>query len=147
LVEEKSVSVAWHYRRADPRLAASGLRWLRTMLRRHLPPGSVDLLAGEQVLEIRPVGIDKGGVARRVLAEMPADALVVAMGDDHTDEHLFAALPNDALTICVGHRPTQARLRVASVHDARALLAALVNEETVGVERAASVPDRGGTLG
>ncbi|HEU4587063.1 MAG TPA: bifunctional alpha,alpha-trehalose-phosphate synthase (UDP-forming)/trehalose-phosphatase [Gemmatimonadales bacterium] len=147
LVEEKAVSVAWHYRRADPRLAASGLRWLRTMLRRHLPPGSVDLLAGEQVLEIRPVGIDKGGVARRVLAEVPSDALVVAMGDDHTDEQLFAALPNDALTICVGHRPTQARLRVASVHDARALLAALVNEEPVGAERAASVPDRGGTPG
>jgi trehalose 6-phosphate synthase/phosphatase len=139
LVEEKTVSVAWHYRRADPRQAASGLRWLRTMLRRHLPPGSVDLLAGDQVLEIRPVGVDKGGVARRVLAEAPAGVLVVAMGDDHTDEQLFAALPSDALTICVGHRPTQARLRVASVHDARELLAALANEEPAG-ERQASVP-------
>ncbi len=142
LVEEKTVSVAWHYRRAEPRAAAAALRWLRTMLRRHLPPGSVDLLSGDQVLEIRPVGVDKGAVARRVLAEVPAGGLVVAMGDDHTDEQLFAALPDDALTICVGHRPTQARLRVSSVHDARALLAALANAGPANGDRQGASSDR-----
>jgi trehalose 6-phosphate synthase/phosphatase len=138
LVEQKTVSVAWHYRRAEPRLATAAIRWLRTMLRRHLPPGSVDLLAGDQVLEVRPVGVDKGAVARQVLAEVPPGTLIVAMGDDHTDEQLFAALPDDALSICVGHRPTQARLRVPSVHDARDLLAALVDAEPVDMD----VPSR-----
>ncbi|HET7600494.1 MAG TPA: bifunctional alpha,alpha-trehalose-phosphate synthase (UDP-forming)/trehalose-phosphatase [Gemmatimonadales bacterium] len=125
LVEEKSVGLAWHYRRADPRTAAAALRWLRTRLRRLVPGGSIDLLSGDRVLEVRPVGVDKGGVGRRVLTEVPPGGLVIAMGDDQTDEQLFSTLGGEALTICVGHGPTAARMRVQSVHDARTLLAEL----------------------
>jgi trehalose 6-phosphate synthase/phosphatase len=38
---------------------------------------------------------------------------VVAIGDDRTDEDLFAALPPSALTIHVGAVTTKARYRLA----------------------------------
>jgi trehalose 6-phosphate synthase/phosphatase len=49
----------------------------------------------------------------------------VALGDDRTDEELFAALPEDGLAVHVGPSPTRAGLRLAGVPEARPLLEAL----------------------
>jgi len=54
---------------------------------------------------------------------------VVAIGDDRTDEDLFAALPGEAITIKVGPGPTHARFRVDGVPAARSLLQALAQAE------------------
>ncbi len=126
VVERKSVGFAWHYRMVEPpRLAAAETRKLRAALGRLLRRSGADLLPGDHVLEVRPRGVDKGVVARRILTQAPPGALIIALGDDVTDEQLFAALPPEALTIHVGRTPTQARVRVDSVDEARDLLWAL----------------------
>jgi trehalose 6-phosphate synthase/phosphatase len=48
------------------------------------------------------------------------------MGDDRTDEDLFAGLPPDAIAVHVGMRATLAGLPVADVGDARRFLWSLV---------------------
>jgi len=61
-----------------------------------------------------------------VRAATPASALVVALGDDRTDEDLFAALPEGAIAIHAGGRPTRAGYTVGGPSEVRTLLAALV---------------------
>jgi trehalose 6-phosphate synthase/phosphatase len=50
----------------------------------------------------------------------------VALGDDRTDEDLFAALPEGAISIYAGSKHTRAAYRVGGPSEVRKLLAALV---------------------
>jgi trehalose 6-phosphate synthase/phosphatase len=61
-----------------------------------------------------------------VLGGDSSDALVVAVGDDRTDEDLFAALPESGISIHVGPSASRARYRVEGVARARELLRALI---------------------
>jgi trehalose 6-phosphate synthase/phosphatase len=74
------------------------------------------------VIEVRPKGITKGRIAAQVLGPASPGTLALAMGDDRTDEDLFAALPEDAISIHVGPSPSRARLRIEDVAAARELL-------------------------
>ena len=125
LLERKEASLAWHYRVADPALATRAAHDLRLRLRKALNGKAVELLEGKKVIEVRPRGIGKAVVARyleRADGDPPA---VLALGDDHTDDDLFAALPSSAVTVAVG-RGTKARYRVADYRGARALLQTLL---------------------
>jgi trehalose 6-phosphate synthase/phosphatase len=127
LVEAKTASLAWHWRMAEPELGAERAEALWKRLERYVQGQPVQLLRGEKVIELRPRGVDKGGVSRRVLAEWEGPVpTILAMGDDATDDDLFRALPSQATTVSVGFRPSPARYRVAEPRAARALLASLV---------------------
>jgi trehalose 6-phosphate synthase/phosphatase len=126
LVEEKSASLAWHHRAADPEFGARQARELQIHLTEVLSNLPVEILPGDQVVEVRPHGINKGTVADDLLATLDPEVRVVALGDDRTDEDLFAALPKDAVTIRVGVAPTRASWRVADVATARRFLRALL---------------------
>jgi len=121
LLERKEASLAWHYRVADAALAARRAHDLRARLRLALNGQAVEILEGKKVIEVRPRGIGKAVVARhidRAEGDLPA---ILALGDDRTDDDLFAALPSSAVTVAVG-RGTKARYRVADFRAARALL-------------------------
>jgi trehalose 6-phosphate synthase/phosphatase len=128
LVEEKTASLAWHYRMVDPELAAGRVNELCLRLTESLGNARVEILAGEQVIEVRPLGVNKGTVVAPLLARMPSDGLVVAVGDGRTDEDLFAALPPEAIAVHVGPGPTCAPIRFAGVADVRRFLAALLED-------------------
>jgi trehalose 6-phosphate synthase/phosphatase len=128
LVEEKTVGVAWHYRAADPEYGAAQAKDLSLHLSTMLSNVPVELLPGDKVLEIRPHGIHKGRIVAEVLSRAPPGALSLAIGDDRTDEDLFAALPDGAIAVHVGPAPSRAQIRVADVAAARALLAAVAAE-------------------
>jgi trehalose 6-phosphate synthase/phosphatase len=126
LVEEKAVSLAWHYRMADPELGAERAAEVWRRLEDRLQGEPVELLRGERVIEIRPRGVSKGSVVERLLATTPLPLpTIAAMGDDTTDEDLFRALPAGSITISVGFRPSAARFRVPRPRAARALLSSV----------------------
>jgi trehalose 6-phosphate synthase/phosphatase len=127
LIEEKTASVAWHYRSSDPEFGEAQARELLLHLREILSNVPVEIVPGNKVIEARPHGVHKGRIVERLLDGRPAGATLLAMGDDRTDEDLFAALPEDALAIHVGPTPSRAPLRLASVADARALLRSLLD--------------------
>ncbi len=52
--------------------------------------------------------------------------MILAVGDDPTDDDLFRALPAEAVTVGVGFRTTLARWRLANPRAVRELLAGLV---------------------
>jgi trehalose 6-phosphate synthase/phosphatase len=128
LVEEKTAGYAWHYRACDPEYGAAQARELSVHLSALLSNSPVEVLQGDKVVELRPQGIDKSRGARQALARRPEDAVVLAMGDDRTDEDLFAALPAGSITVHVGPSESRATLRVADVRAARAFLAEIARD-------------------
>jgi len=121
-VEEKTASLAFHYRRVDPELASARLRELRHELADLVRVHRLELLTGSKVLELRVHGVHKGLAIQSSLSEAPPDAVVVAIGDDKTDEDLFAAVPAGGIAIHVGEGDTDAAYRVASPAEVRELL-------------------------
>ena len=129
LIEVKSVALAWHYRMADQEAGARRANELRLHLSQLLSNQPVEILAGHKVLEIRPHGVHKGRIVPPLSPEKLASTTVLAIGDDRTDEDLYAALPPDAITIRVGPGPTRARFRLDGVAAVRSLLRSLIEAE------------------
>lgn len=126
-VEEKNASLAWHYRMADPEYGLIQANELKTHLAQLLSNAPVELLSGNKVLELRPHGIHKGRVVEPILEAAPKGSAVLAMGDDRTDEDLFAAQPEGAILVHVGSSSSIAPLRVPDVKAARAFLRSLLS--------------------
>lgn len=123
LLEEKDCSVAWHYRMAEPALAAARLTELGERLKLVGTRSSFEVLAGSKVLEVRDPRANKGRVARFACSHSP---FVLAAGDDTTDEDLFKALPPHGVAIRIGQGPTCAGHRLSDPGALRELLALLL---------------------
>ncbi|MCC6238183.1 MAG: bifunctional alpha,alpha-trehalose-phosphate synthase (UDP-forming)/trehalose-phosphatase [Dehalococcoidia bacterium] len=131
LVEEKRLGVAWHYRWADPEIGALRSRELRSQLTDLLSNTGAEILHGDRVIEVRPAGISKALVVESVLLNARPGALMVALGDDRTDEEMFGALPPGAVSVHLGSGPSRARYRLSTVAAARELLADLTRRRAV----------------
>jgi trehalose 6-phosphate synthase/phosphatase len=124
-VEEKTHSLVWHYRLADPEQS----RILESELTDHLTlfTANVDVqvLRGSKVVEIRNAGISKGVACRAYAGRVDAD-FILSAGDDWTDEDMFRALAAPAYTIRVGVASTQARFNLRDSREVCALLEAML---------------------
>jgi trehalose 6-phosphate synthase/phosphatase len=106
-VEEKRVSLSWHYRNADEDLSALRAVELKSELERQILNMPLQIIDGHKVVEVKMAGYNKGTAARKLVSAGEND-FILAMGDDRTDEELFTALPDSAVTIKVGKGPTKA---------------------------------------
>ncbi len=121
LIEEKTYSIAWHYRQCDPGLANRRAAEISEALEAKATEAGLQLLDGDKVLELRNPAFNKGRSARKVVAAGKYD-FILAIGDDTTDEDMFAALPTGAVTIKVGTHVTAASYFVSNYKEVRALL-------------------------
>jgi trehalose 6-phosphate synthase/phosphatase len=124
LVEHKTSSIAFHYRRAAARDVAEIMPRLRIELASALGP-DVELLEGRKVWEVRARGVSKRSAVELAIAAAPVGTQLLAVGDDRTDEDMFAALPDAADSIHIGPGPSAAKLRLRSPDELRSLLARL----------------------
>lgn len=120
-IEEKSFSLAWHYRAADVATASIAARELIDGLTNLTANTDIGVLQGHRVIEVKNERITKGGYYRANLAEQGWD-FELAIGDDWTDETLFQVFPDEAWSIKVGFGPSAARFRLGSPADVLALL-------------------------
>lgn len=114
LLEDKGLSLAFHYRRA-PHLASLVHRAVRSV---HASLGDQYCVhRGKRVVELAPAGRDKGLAIRAFMREAPFRGKPpVFIGDDVTDEHGFAMVNRlGGDSIKVGPGPTAARWRFPSV--------------------------------
>jgi trehalose 6-phosphate synthase/phosphatase len=77
---------------------------------------SIEVVSGHQYVEVKPKGISKGAMVRRILDECHPD-FVLCLGDDKSDEEMFRALKDlgaaDTTFPCtVGQKPSFARYYV-----------------------------------
>jgi trehalose 6-phosphate synthase len=126
MVEPKSWSVALHFRGVAARermaLRVEATAVLEEWLDRH--PGFT-LVDGVDVVEIRPSRVRKSVAAGWMRGRAGNGARLIALGDDLTDEDLFAALSPSDESVLVGGlptRPTRARWRLSSPAEANAFL-------------------------
>jgi trehalose 6-phosphate synthase/phosphatase len=110
-VEEKEFSLVWHYRMAEPDQGRSVARELTDHLLIFTASIGLQVLTGNKAIEIRGAGINKGTAVQRWLAKTDFD-FVLAIGDDLTDEDMFAVLPQWAYSFHVGATQTGARFRL-----------------------------------
>jgi trehalose 6-phosphate synthase/phosphatase len=87
----------------------------------------VECMAGNRVVELKPIGASKGNVVRRAVERYGDRAAYLALGDDRTDRDLFRALPENGISIQVGNGPPIADIRLPTPADARRVLAALLH--------------------
>jgi trehalose 6-phosphate synthase/phosphatase len=110
-VEEKEFSLVWHYRMAELNQGRSVARELADHLLIFTASIGLQVLTGNKTIEIRGAGINKGTAVQRWLAKTDFD-FVLAIGDDLTDEDMFAVLPQSAYSFHVGATQTGARFRL-----------------------------------
>ncbi|WP_320113484.1 bifunctional alpha,alpha-trehalose-phosphate synthase (UDP-forming)/trehalose-phosphatase [Draconibacterium orientale] len=125
LIEEKTYSLVWHYRKADIELGVLRALELVHDISNLIFNQDLEILEGKKVVEIKVSGINKGTAATDFLHANPAD-FVLAMGDDWTDEFLFKELPETAHTIKVGTENSAAKYFVSNYKEVRSFLNDLV---------------------
>jgi trehalose 6-phosphate synthase/phosphatase len=139
LIEDKYACLAWHYRMADPDFGAIQAEKLKLMLESESGALPVEVMRGAKVIEVRLRGANKGALANRIIASDDGRSTLFAMGDDRTDEDMFAALQPGGLTVHVGLGPSGARYRVEDWRAARRLLASILESASGRSEPASSV--------
>ena len=126
LIEEKDYSLVWHYRRADPALAAVRVGELKDILLHITANLNIGVLEGNKVIEVKNAGINKGRTALRWVSDGDWD-FILSCGDDRTDEDIFEILPLTAYSIRVGYGLSKARFNVPAQSDIRKLLTRMVS--------------------
>jgi trehalose 6-phosphate phosphatase len=102
IMEDKGYSVALHYRLAPHKQRA--IEDSVAAICSELPAGSVEILPGKSVIEIKRSGFNKGTALRELMSHPPfAGRRPIFVGDDVTDEAAFAVVPEfDGMAISVG---------------------------------------------
>ena len=134
-VEVKTSAVAWHYRRTARGFGRAQARDLRFALSSALADYPAEIIEGKRVLEVRPKGATKAAVVQRLLSRQPPPALIVAFGDDRTDEEVFAALPRNGISVHVGSGASLATHRLRNPAAVRAFLSAIAEHDTAAAAR------------
>ena len=108
LIEEKSHSLVWHYRKSDIELGVLRALELTADLSNLIMNQELEILEGSKVIEVKVAGINKGSAAIDYMQSNSYD-FILAMGDDWTDEYLFKELPKQTYTIKVGTDRSEAK--------------------------------------
>lgn len=132
-VEEKSYSLAWHFRKVPDGLGVLRATELKESLRDFSSAYGLQLLDGNKVIEMRHAQVNKGQATLDILAKRRYD-FILAIGDDTTDEDTFASVPAGGFTVKVGTDRSVARFYVKNRSKVRTLLEQLaaISSENAG---------------
>lgn len=91
-IERKKIALTWHYRGADPAQGKPMAQEYKRFLQEQVTPHwDVEVMDGKKNLEVRPRSMNKGEIAKRLVAaygdsDDVAPDFVLCLGDDFTDE-------------------------------------------------------------
>jgi trehalose 6-phosphate synthase/phosphatase len=134
-VEEKEFSLVWHYRKADLEQGRPVARELTDYLLVFTASIDLQVLRGNKAIEIRKAGINKGWAVQKWIDKETFD-FILAIGDDSTDEDMFAVLPDWAYSFRVGGNRTQARFRLGEPAEVLEFLRALADTADDNTDKA-----------
>jgi trehalose 6-phosphate synthase/phosphatase len=124
-LEVKPHSLVWHYRAASPYYAGKYAVIIKRQVKPMLKKFGLEIMQGNKALEVKNSKVGKGKAAERWLKNKYD--FILGVGDDATDENLFAVLPinseeQKSYSIKVGRGRTLAEYRVSSYKDVLGLL-------------------------
>jgi trehalose 6-phosphate synthase/phosphatase len=123
-IEEKAFSLVWHYRRTDEGLGELRANELTNNLKYLVSDRGLQILQGNKVIEVKNAEINKGKAVAAWISENHPD-MMIAIGDDHTDEDIFKSLPDEAVTIKVGSNISVAKYFLNNYVEVRRFLSML----------------------
>ena len=131
LLEDKGYSLALHYRLAPH--AEKAIYEAVSLIRADLPNAPIEVLPGKCVCEIKQSGFDKATGVRELMSHLPfRGRRPIFIGDDVTDESVFALMPDiGGLAFSVGRRAQRVAGHFDEPRDVRAWLARLVGGEAL----------------
>src|SRR4051795_9983853 len=129
LLEDKGYSLALHYRLAPH--AEKAIYAAVSLIRADLPNAPIEVLPGKQVCEIKHSGFTKATGVQELMKHEPfRDRRPFFIGDDVTDESVFAIMPDlDGLAFSVGRRAKGVAGHFDAPSDVREFLAHLLDDE------------------
>jgi trehalose 6-phosphate phosphatase len=131
LLEDKGYSLALHYRLAPH--AEKAIYAAVSLIRADLPNAPIEVLPGKCVCEIKHSGFNKAtGVVELMAHEPFKGRRPVFIGDDVTDETVFAIMPDfGGLAFSVGRRAHGVAGHFDEPRDVRNWLAHLLDDEAI----------------
>lgn len=129
LLEDKGYSLALHYRLAPH--AEKAIYEAVSLIRADLPNAPIEVLPGKCVCEIKHSGFTKASGVRELMTHEPFKGRrPFFIGDDVTDESVFAIMPDfDGLAFSVGRRARGVAGHFDAPSDVREFLAHLLDDE------------------
>src|SRR5258707_249969 len=133
LLEDKGYSLALHYRLAPH--AEKAIYAAVSLIRADLPNAPIEVLPGKCVCEIKHSGFTKATGVHELMTHEPfRGRRPLFIGDDVTDESVFAILPDlDGLAFSVGRRAKGVADHFDEPRDVREWLARLLDTEKAAV--------------
>src|SRR5213082_4000345 len=127
LLEDKGYSLALHYRPAPH--AEKAIYAAVSLIRADLPNAPIEVLPGKAVCEIKHSGFTKATGVRELMTHQPFKGRrPVFIGDDVTDETVFAIMPDmNGLSFSVGRRAMGVNGHFDEPRDVREWLAHLLD--------------------
>ncbi|MDE2331583.1 MAG: trehalose-phosphatase [Bradyrhizobium sp.] len=131
LLEDKGYSLALHYRLAPH--AEKAIYEAVSLIRADLPNAPIEVLPGKSVCEIKHSGFNKASGVQELMTHEPfRGRRPLFIGDDVTDESVFAIMPDlKGLAFSVGRRAQGVTGHFDEPSDVRAFLARLLDDEAV----------------
>ena len=126
-IERKQTALAWHYREADSWLGQLRAQQLVNALMPLCARLNLHILQGDKVVEIKSPRFTKGSETLLLLRQERYD-FILALGDDTTDDDMFAALPPRALSIKIGNASEHARYNMPEQSEVVPLLELLARD-------------------
>uniref|UniRef100_A0A1J3IXS1 alpha,alpha-trehalose-phosphate synthase (UDP-forming) n=1 Tax=Noccaea caerulescens TaxID=107243 RepID=A0A1J3IXS1_NOCCA len=123
-IEDKETALVWSYEDADPDFGSCQAKELLDHLESVLANEPVTVKRGQNYVEVKPQGVSKGLIARRMLSMMQERGtlpeFVLCIGDDRSDEDMFEVIcsstegpsiaPRAEVFACtVGQKPSKAK--------------------------------------
>ena len=129
LLEDKGYSLALHYRLAPH--AEKAIYEAVSLIRADLPHAPIEVLPGKSVCEIKHSGFTKASGVRELMTREPFKGRrPLFIGDDVTDESVFAIMPDlNGLAFSVGRRSKGVAGHFDEPSDVREFLARLLDDE------------------
>jgi trehalose 6-phosphate synthase/phosphatase len=121
-LEEKEFSMVWHYRMADPEFGLWQARELSSQLQGRLAGTGLQAQNGNKIIEVKWADVHKGKAASHLLERAPQSDFILAIGDDRTDEDVFATIPPEQWSIKVGTGFSAARFSLSTPAEVLQLL-------------------------
>ncbi len=129
LLEDKGYSLALHYRLAPH--AENAIYEAVSLIRADLPDAPIEVMPGKLVCEIKQSGFTKASGVRELMMHEPfRGRRPLFIGDDVTDESVFAIMPDlNGLAFSVGRRAKGVAGHFDEPSDVRQFLAHLLDAE------------------
>ncbi|KAL5206021.1 hypothetical protein ABZP36_034230 [Zizania latifolia] len=139
-IDDKETAIVWSYEDADPDFGSCQAKELHDHLESVLANEPVTVKAGLNHVEVKPQGVSKGLVAKRLLSTMQENGLlpdfVLCIGDDRSDDDMFEVINTAAnclsldakiFACTVGRKPSKAKYYLDDLADIVRLIQGLAN--------------------